>query len=109
MTPGEFKFSHRGAVDTLSDPKPTETPEDNMTKELTHQERTIMRSPPGILALGAVLDHIITCDCSYKHVKRVWNDEENDTLRLAYQHHTAMPKKTGRLLKTSSNDALAAF
>jgi hypothetical protein len=48
-----------------------------------------MRSPPAILALGAVLDHIMTCDCSFKHVKTVLTDQSNDTLKIAYQHHTA--------------------
>ena len=107
MTPGEFKFSHRGAAGTLVDADPAGNSGENTTMELSEQERTIMRSPPGILALGALLDHIVTCDCSYKNVKQVWNNEENDTLRLAYQHHVSLPQQN-RLFKTS-NKTSAAF
>jgi hypothetical protein len=82
--------TNNATAEIISRPKPgTISEQDKQHPE--KKQNDITRSPPGILALGAVLDHIVSCDCSCRHVNEVWNDGENDTLRLAYQHHAAAP------------------
>jgi hypothetical protein len=78
------------AVPTTPSPKITSTtPFDTSNKKKKQRSSSTMRSPPAVLALGAVLEHIMTCDCSFRHVKNVLADESNDTLKIAYQHHGA--------------------
>jgi hypothetical protein len=76
------------AVPTLNHNITSTTPFDTSIKKKKRPSPT-MRSPPAVLALGAVLEHIMTCDCSFRHVKNVLADESNDTLKIAYQHHAA--------------------
>ncbi|KAG7339569.1 hypothetical protein IV203_025093 [Nitzschia inconspicua] len=70
------------------------------------QKHEYIRSPPAILAVGAILDHILTCDCSFRQVSKVLHDETNDSLKLAYQHHQ-QPKSEEQALQQWSNTAAA--
>lgn len=47
------------------------------------------RSPTFILALGAMVDHLTRCDCTFQQVAPMYNDPTNDTLKVAYRHHTS--------------------
>jgi hypothetical protein len=67
--------------------KTTRTTPGNTPNKKTQQCPQSMRSPSAVLALGAVLEHMMTCDCSFRHVKKVLSDESNDSLKIAYQHH----------------------
>jgi hypothetical protein len=64
------------------------TPKNNKKKKDEASSSSFLRSPPAILALGAMLDHILTCDCSFRNVPKMLQDETNDTLQMAYRHHT---------------------
>jgi hypothetical protein len=68
-----------------------QTPKNNKKKK---DEASFLRSPPAILALGAMLDHILTCDCSFRNVPKMLQDETNDTLQMAYRHHTTHVQHT---------------
>jgi uncharacterized protein (DUF4415 family) len=67
-------------------------PDETTTTIIPHihkfkKDGDIIPTPTGVLAMGAVLDHIMKLDCSCSNLNKVLKDEENDTLKLAYKHH----------------------
>lgn len=54
--------------------------------------KDIFKSPTTILAVGAALDHLLKCDWGCSNVGQVLNDQDADTLRLAYRHHNNQDK-----------------